>query len=243
MVSCSLVVLTLHPDHAGHGYVTEAVRELIRLCFEALAQNGPADSAHHHPIAKELSPGSPSNHQDLRRLHRSRRRQLHRPAWSRDRVPGPERSREVHHHADHRRPDGRHVGNRHGCRAPLRRPAQRRPGGRGPPRRLRPARRSHRTGDPDHRPAIHGSPTQPRRGDARPGQPHAAGGVPAGPRLLPRDAATPRYRDRADRRTGGADPRRAGQRARPGRDPLDAGTTARLRRPRWHRPALLPPAP
>jgi RimJ/RimL family protein N-acetyltransferase len=27
---------SLHPDHAGHGYATEAVRELIRLCFEDL---------------------------------------------------------------------------------------------------------------------------------------------------------------------------------------------------------------
>lgn len=26
----------LHPDHAGRGYATEAVRELIRLCFEEL---------------------------------------------------------------------------------------------------------------------------------------------------------------------------------------------------------------
>ena len=26
----------LDPDHAGHGYATEAVRELIRLCFEDL---------------------------------------------------------------------------------------------------------------------------------------------------------------------------------------------------------------
>ena len=26
----------LHPHHAGHGYATEAVRELIRLCFEGL---------------------------------------------------------------------------------------------------------------------------------------------------------------------------------------------------------------
>ena len=26
----------LHPDHAGHGYATEAVRELLRLCFEEL---------------------------------------------------------------------------------------------------------------------------------------------------------------------------------------------------------------
>lgn len=26
----------LHPDHVGHGYATEAVRELIRICFEDL---------------------------------------------------------------------------------------------------------------------------------------------------------------------------------------------------------------
>ena len=26
----------LHPDHAGHGYATEAVRQLLRLCFEDL---------------------------------------------------------------------------------------------------------------------------------------------------------------------------------------------------------------
>jgi RimJ/RimL family protein N-acetyltransferase len=26
----------LHPDHAGRGYALEAVRELIRLCFEEL---------------------------------------------------------------------------------------------------------------------------------------------------------------------------------------------------------------
>ena len=27
---------SLHPDHAGRGYATEAVRELVRLCFEDL---------------------------------------------------------------------------------------------------------------------------------------------------------------------------------------------------------------
>jgi len=26
----------LHPDHAGHGYATEAVRELLRVCFDDL---------------------------------------------------------------------------------------------------------------------------------------------------------------------------------------------------------------
>ena len=38
------------------------------------------------------------------------------------------------------------------------------------------------------------------------------------------------------------DPRRAGQRARPGRHPLDARPAARLRRPRGHRAAQLAPA-
>ncbi len=26
----------LHPDHVGHGYATEAVREILRVCFETL---------------------------------------------------------------------------------------------------------------------------------------------------------------------------------------------------------------
>ena len=43
-------------------------------------------------------------------------------------------------------------------------------------------------------------------------------------------------------RPGGADPRRAGQRPRPGRHPLDAGTAARLRPARRHRAAVLAPA-
>ena len=41
---------------------------------------------------------------------------------------------------------------------------------------------------------------------------------------------------------GGADPRRARQRPRPGRHPLDARPAARVRRPRRHRAALLAPA-
>ena len=27
---------TMHPDHGGHGYATEAVAELVRICFEGL---------------------------------------------------------------------------------------------------------------------------------------------------------------------------------------------------------------
>ncbi len=60
--------------------------------------------------------------------------------------------------------------------------------------------------------------------------------------LLARDAPAPRHRGRPDRRPGGADPGRAGQRARPGRHPLDARPAPRLRRPRRDRPAVLAPA-
>ena len=80
--------------------------------------------------------------------------------------------------------------------APLRRPAQPRPRGGRPARRLRPARRPHRPRDPDHRPAHHGAADGPRRRDARPGQPDAAGGGPPGPQLLPRHAAAARHRRR-----------------------------------------------
>ena len=55
-------------------------------------------------------------------------------------------------------------------------------------------------------------------------------------------AAAARHRDRADRRPGGARARRAGQRARPGRHPVDARPPARLREPGRHRPALVAPA-
>ena len=48
------------------------------------------------------------------------------------------------------------------------------------------------------------------------------GEAPPGARLLPRHEAAARYRPRAARRPGGADPRRAGERARPSRHPVDA---------------------
>ena len=70
----------------------------------------------------------------------------------------------------------------------------------------------------------------------------ADGGRPPGPRLLARHAPAARHRHRADRRPRGADPRRAGQRPRPGRHPVDARPAARLRRPGRHRAALLAPA-
>ena len=62
-------------------------------------------------------------------------------------------------------------------------------------------------------------------------------------RLLARHAAAARAGDGADRRPVGADPRRARQRARPGRHPVDAWPAPGLRRPRRHRAALLAPAP
>ena len=61
-------------------------------------------------------------------------------------------------------------------------------------------------------------------------------------RLLPRHAATPRHRSRPARRPRGAHPRRARQRPDPAGHPVDARPAPRLRRPRRHRPALLPPA-
>ena len=62
-----------------------------------------------------------------------------------------------------------------------------------------------------------GLPAPAGRGDAGPGQPHARRGVAAGPALLARHAPAARHRHRADRGPGGADPRRARQRPRPGR--------------------------
>ena len=63
-----------------------------------------------------------------------------------------------------------------------------------------------------------------------------------GARLLPRHAPAPGPRDRPDRRSRGAHPRRAGQRPRPGGHPLDARPAARLRQRRRHRAAVLAPA-
>ncbi len=60
--------------------------------------------------------------------------------------------------------------------------------------------------------------------------------------LLARHEAAARHRPRAARGPLGADPRRAGQRARPRRHPLDARAAQGLRRPRRHRAALQPPA-
>ena len=128
-------------------------------------------------------------------------------------------------------------------RPPVHRPAQPRHRGRRPPRRLGPARRPHRPRDPHPRPAHHGP------------APDAGSTEMLDLVSLTDDEADRRVRDyslgmRQRLGIGTAllgdpqvlDPRRAGQRARPGRHPLDARPAARLRRPRRHRAALLAPA-
>ena len=126
-------------------------------------------------------------------------------------------------------------------RSALRRPAQPRPRGRRPARRLGPARRPHRPRDPHRRPADDGAARR-RVDEMLDLVSLTERGGPAGAALLARHAAAARHRHRAARRPGGAHPRRAGQRPRPGRHPLDARPAARLRRRRRHRAALVPPA-
>ena len=195
------------------------------------------------------SPGEASRHdqgrephQEVRRHHRRRRHLLHGQDRSRHRFPRSQRRRQVHHAADHGRPDPAHLRLRHRQRAAVLRPAQPGRRGRRPARRLGPARRAHRPRDPDHRPAHDGPPGPSGRGDAGPGRADPQRVRATGPQLLPRHAAAARHRDRPDRRPRRAGPRRARQRARPRRDPLDARPAARLREPGRDRPALLAPA-
>ena len=82
------------------------------------------------------------SHQDLRCLHRGRRRQLHRPAGTGDRFPRTQRCRQVDHPADHRRLDQSLVGDRDHLRPQLRGPAEPRLGGRGAAGCVRAARRA-----------------------------------------------------------------------------------------------------
>ena len=70
-----------------------------------------------------------------------------------------------------------------------------------------------------------------------------SGGQAAGPQLLAGHAAAAGHRARAARRPADPDPRRARQRPRPGRHPLDARAAAGVRRAGRHRAAVLAPAP
>ena len=107
-------------------------------------------------------------------------------------------------------------------------------------RRDGPARRAHRL-----RPPAVGGGQQRHR--PRPGDPDAGTGRPrrgrsaARRRLLARHEAAPRYRGRAARRAAGADVRRAGQRTRHRRRPLDPAAAARARGRRPHGPGVEPP--
>ena len=106
------------------------------------------------------------------------------------------------------------------------------------------AQHAGRTGsrDPHRRPVDDGSARPTRRRDARAGQPHRSRGRPSGRQLLARHAPAARDRHRADRRPRRARPRRAGQRPRPCRHPLDAGPPPRLRGRGRDGPAVLAPA-
>ena len=127
-------------------------------------------------------------------------------------------------------------------RAALPRHPQPRPSRRRPPRRLGPARRPHRPRGAHPRRQDHGPADVAGRRDARARVARRHRGQAPGPQLLPRHASAARHRPRAARRPVGADPRRACQRARPGRHPLDARPPQGLLRPRRHRAALQPPA-
>ena len=97
----------------------------------------------------------------------------------------------------------------------------------GPPRgraagRVGAARRPHRPRGAAAERRDDGGRQRAGRRDARPGGALRRRGEAAGAQLLARHAPAARHRQRADGRALGADPRRAGQRARPRRHPLDA---------------------
>ena len=110
--------------------------------------------------------------------------------------------------------------DRHHLRSQVRGPPQ--PGARGrrDDRRLRPARGPHRAGNPHDRPVDDGTSGvgSPRcwSWSASPRARRTAGWA-----TTPSDAPASRHRHRPDRRPHRAHPRRACQRARPGRDPVD----------------------
>ena len=132
----------------------------------------------------------------------------------------------------------------HDRRPPLRRHPQ--PGAprRRAARRLRPARRPHRSRGAAPRRRHDGRGRRPGRGDARRWSGSRAPRPSAGSRNY---SLGMRQRlgiaQRAAGRPVDPDPRRAGQRARPGRHPLDARPAAQLRRQRRDRAAVLAPAP
>ena len=121
----------------------------------------------------------------VRRVHRRRRRHVHRRPGRVTGFLGPNgagKSTTMRVVVGLTPPT---TGTAHVAGPPLRRPAQPGPGGRRAARRLRPARRPHRARDPHPRPTDHGPACRPGRRDARPGRPHRRRGRPTGAATTP----------------------------------------------------------
>src|SRR5215469_1936296 len=176
----------------------------------------------------------------LRPHRRGRRDRLPGQAGARDRVPRAERRRQVDDDADDPRARPAGLGHGDGGRTPVpghgvaaargRCAAGRACGAPGPVR-LQPPVLTGR--------GQRNSPKARRRG-ARSGRAHV-GGAQAGRRVLPRHVAAARDRRGAAGGPGDAVVRRAGQRPRPGRDPVDQDPHASARRRGPHGLRLEPP--
>src|SRR6516165_4359383 len=176
----------------------------------------------------------------LRPHRRGRRDRLPGQAGARDRVPRAERRRQVDDDTDDPRSRPADLGHGDGGRTPVpghgvaaargRCVAGRARGAPGSVRLQPPVRTGH---GQRHRPPA-------RRRGARSGR-AGVGGAQAGRRVLPGHVAAGRYRRSAARRSGDAVVRRAGQRPRPGRDPVDQDSHALAGRRGPHSAGLEPP--
>ena len=176
----------------------------------------------------------------LRRQAGRRRARLHRQAGCRDGVSRAERVREVDDDAADPGARCSHLGRDDGQREALSRPRRSAARGRCAPRSAVGAHRPLRLQPPARaRPDPRHSPFPRRRAD-RPRRP-SGGCAQASRQVLARDGAAARDRVGADRRPADRDARRAGQRARPGRDPLDAQPPARVGSRGTNGVRLLPP--
>ncbi len=238
-----------HRDHGGHlssvgprAQLTPPTKALGGIDFGRWqistwdgcgGSSGPEDWSHDH---------SRQPHQALRGLRGGGRHLVRRRAGQGDGIPRAERRREVHDHADDGRSHASFGGHDHRPRSSLPRAQQSRTSGRRPAGRVRTARRPHRSRGAHPRRGGHGPAALTRRRDARARRPERHRGRAPGRGVLPRHAPAAGHRPCSARRAGGADPRRAGQRPRPGRNPLDAGSAPWLRPARRHGAPVLTPA-